>query len=229
MLAPVTAVMLAAAPATLLVWGGGKTPADAQKALDDWKSRSEGWLAFVKLADGFPRIVESKTVEGLNPGFHIVVLGACEDALKAQHVLDFFKQVEPAVYSKQATWADTTSCPGGQSGWEWSPEVARVKTKEHTLSGVLLFTESSPKMKVLLRYEPKGGEAKVSWLDEDGRDCDGAGPFEPRGAGLSFEQECITGRCTTEGRSSFRTTFTVKNGQVARTVKETVISKAWCD
>ena len=105
MLTLLLTVTLAAAPATLLVWGGGKTPEDAEKAMADYQAKvgSKKWVTLVKLADGFPKILQSDKVQGMNPGFHVVVLGACS-ASDTQSALDMFKVAEPAVYAKPVTW-----------------------------------------------------------------------------------------------------------------------------
>lgn len=230
MLSSLLALCLAAGPSTLLVWGGGKTPEEAAKSLAEWKAKSPGWLTYVQLASGYPRIIESKTVTGLNPGFHIVVLGACDDSTAGAHALDLFKVLEPSVYAKEVTWAEAPACPARAGDWDWSAEVARVKTKQGSLSGLLLFRETAPDMKAAIRAESTGGASTLKWFDETGSDCELAGPFESRGSGLAYESICITGRCTSNGSSKFRTTFTLKDGQVERSVKEVeVISKMICD
>ncbi|MER2559698.1 MAG: hypothetical protein ABTQ32_03205, partial [Myxococcaceae bacterium] len=50
MLSSLLALSLAAGPSTLLVWGGGKTPEEAQKSLAEWKAKSPQWLTYVQLA-----------------------------------------------------------------------------------------------------------------------------------------------------------------------------------
>lgn len=230
MLSSLLALSLAAGPSTLLVWGGGKTPEEAQKSLAEWKTKSPEWLTYVQLSNGYPRIIESKTVTGLNPGFHIVVLGACDDGIAGAHALDLFKLLEPSVYAKDVTWAEAPACPARVGDWEWSPEVARVKTKQGSLSGLLLFRENAPDVKVAIRSDIKGGASTLKWFDEKDGDCELAGPFEARGSGLAYESICITGRCTSNGSSKFRSTFSLKDGQIERTSNEVeVISKMFCD
>lgn len=230
MLSSLLALSLAAGPSTLLVWGGGKTPEEAQKSLAEWKTKSPPWLTYVQLAAGYPRIIESKTVAGLNPGFHIVVLGACEDGVAGAHALDLFKLLEPSVYSKDVTWAEASACPAPVDDWNWDAEVSRVKTKQGSLSGLLVFREKAPDLKAAIRVDQKGGASTLKWFDETGSDCELSSPLDSRGAGLAYESICITGRCTSNGSSKFRTTFTLKDGNVERAVKEVeVISKMFCD
>lgn len=230
MLSSLLALSLAAGPSTLLVWGGGKTPEEAAKSLADWKTKSPEWLTYVQLASGYPRIIESKTVTGLNPGFHIVVLGACDDGAAGLHALDLFKLLEPSVYAKDVTWAEAAACPAPVGDWNWSPEVARLKTKQGSLSGLLLFRENAPDLKAAIRADLKGAASTLKWFDETDSDCELADAFESSGGGLAFDSICITGRCTSNGTSKIRRTFALKDGQVVRTVKEVqVLSKMYCD
>ncbi len=230
MLSSLLALSLAAGPSTLLVWGGGKTPEEAAKSLADWKTKSPEWLTYVQLASGYPRIIESKTVTGLNPGFHIVVLGACDDGAAGLHALDLFKLLEPSVYAKDVTWAEAAACPAPVGDWNWSPVVVRVKTKQASLAGLLVFREKAPDMKAAIRIDIKGGASTLKWFDEGDSDCELAGAFDEWRGGIAYESICITGRCTSNGSSRFRTAFTVKDGEIARTVKEVeVISKMQCD
>lgn len=77
MIAAVLSFSLAAAPmeSRLFIASGAKTKAEAEQQLKALKKQSE-----LVLAPGYPKLVESKTIEGLNPGFFLVVFGACDDA-----------------------------------------------------------------------------------------------------------------------------------------------------
>jgi hypothetical protein len=230
MLSSLLALSLAAGPSTLLVWGGGKTPEEAAKSLAEWKTKSPEWLTYVQLADGYPRIIESKTVAGLNPGFHIVVLGACDDGGAGLHMLDLFKHLEPSVYAKEVTWAEASACPVPVGDWDWSSAILRVKTKQGSLSGLMLFRQKAPDMKVAIRTDIKGSASTLKWFDEGDSECELSGAFEERGSALAYETICITGRCTSNGSSKSRVSFTLKDGQIVRTVKEVeVISTMQCD
>jgi hypothetical protein len=67
---------LAASPleSRLFIASGATSKAEAQKQLAALKLPKE-----LVLAKGFPKLVESKSIEGLNAGFFLVVLGACDD------------------------------------------------------------------------------------------------------------------------------------------------------
>jgi len=76
----VAALVVAAAPSSrVFIAGGAKTKAEAQKLERALKLPKE-----LKLAAGFPKLLESKSVEGLNPGFFIVLLGSCGDGSAAE-------------------------------------------------------------------------------------------------------------------------------------------------
>jgi hypothetical protein len=93
--------------ARLLIWGGGATRADADASLATYRERAKEWDGVVTLAEGHPRIVESRSVPGLKPGFVVVVLGACAPEAGSKLLADF-KAFEPAVYSRDVTWSDST-------------------------------------------------------------------------------------------------------------------------
>lgn len=63
----------------LFIATGATSKAEAQRQLAALKLPAE-----LHLAKGFPQLVESKGVEGLNPGFFLVVLGACDDVTANQ-------------------------------------------------------------------------------------------------------------------------------------------------
>lgn len=122
--------------AQVLIWGGGANRAEAETALTGYREREKTWAGVLKLAQGYPRIVESQSVPGLKPGFVVVLLGACspEDGAK---VLGDFKAFEPAVYSRDVTWPEPLACP--KQGPERRVEqVKSWKKKEGTLTAVLL-------------------------------------------------------------------------------------------
>jgi hypothetical protein len=75
---------------TLVIWGGGKTPADAERAVKDFTDRG-----FKSSAP--PVRLFSSEVRGLNPGFHIAVLGACSPT-HGYALLRRVRQFYPGVY-----------------------------------------------------------------------------------------------------------------------------------
>lgn len=73
MLSLLLAVAVGGTPGSrLFIATGAKTKAEAEKLQKALVIPKE-----LRLTAGFPKLIESKTVEGLNPGFFLVVLGAC--------------------------------------------------------------------------------------------------------------------------------------------------------
>lgn len=111
------ATMLAAAPTAdsktrsrIFIAGGAKTQAEAQKLERAMVVPNE-----LKLSAGFPKLVDSKTIEGLNPGFFVIVLGVCGDTTAAEtgHSNGLAALVQrrlKGAYAKQVA-SRTLSCP----------------------------------------------------------------------------------------------------------------------
>lgn len=124
-------VILAAAPETesrLFIASGAKTEKDAQKLLTTLKVPPS-----LVLRTGFPKLVESAKVQGLNAGFWLVVLGACDDTNGVQrtHNAGLAALVGRALkgaYAKPVAKQPAGSCPiwieGGVAGAK--PEVAAL-------------------------------------------------------------------------------------------------------
>lgn len=80
MLSLLVAVAVAGAPGSrLFIASGARTRVSAETLRKGLVLPKE-----LRLAPGYPKLIESKSVEGLNPGFVLVVLGACDDATAAQ-------------------------------------------------------------------------------------------------------------------------------------------------
>jgi hypothetical protein len=75
---------------TLVIWGGGKAPEDAERAVKDFTDR--GFKSSTP-----PVRLFSTEVRGLNPGFHIAVLGACSPT-HGYALLRRVRQFYPGVY-----------------------------------------------------------------------------------------------------------------------------------
>lgn len=87
-------------PNRLVIWAGGKTEAEAQRALATFETRRKELLS-LQLASGYPKILDSSKVPGLNAGFFIVALGVCaSEADDGFALIDF---LAPSTYSKEVT------------------------------------------------------------------------------------------------------------------------------
>lgn len=109
LIAVVLLPMLAeAAPAKLLILGGGAKAEDAAKAIEGWGKVASEML--IEPATGFPKAVESATVNGLKPGFHVAVIGGCDDG-EGLRVLEATRQLYAGAYFRAVEWEGPLPCP----------------------------------------------------------------------------------------------------------------------
>jgi hypothetical protein len=102
-----TLVLLQAPTATAVIWGGGTSENAAAKSLELFEKKRKAW-DFISIAQGFPKIVASGSMPGLNPGFNVVLLGLCAKQSRAVDILDL---LEPALYVKSVPSSGIDSCP----------------------------------------------------------------------------------------------------------------------
>ena len=96
--------------ATVIIWGGGTTLAEAEGSLARLEIEKPKLAeAGLKLPEGLPRIDASERYPGLNPGFHIVVLGVCDEAAAADRLLAL-RRTHPFIYGRTAK-ASRIECP----------------------------------------------------------------------------------------------------------------------
>lgn len=98
-------------PLEVLIMGGGAQPADAEAALARARAEAEVLEAIAPLASGFPVVRRSDELEGLRPGFHVVLLGFCPKQDVAAR-LDLLRPLFPGTYSRPVKVAlDGPACP----------------------------------------------------------------------------------------------------------------------
>jgi hypothetical protein len=125
----------AAPPLHLLIFAGGKTEADAQRALASFKKLEPLVAKVATLPAGYPRVVESRTLPGLAPGFFIVALGLCA---APGEPLARLKAVYPGTYTKLLTGeAGAEACPK-PSGVSVSAPEATAKLGGLVLNAAML-------------------------------------------------------------------------------------------
>lgn len=120
-------VALSAAPvleSRLFIATGAKTEAEAKKALSTLSLPDS-----LVLRKGYPRLVESRTVPGLNPGFWLVVLGACSDVGRWPSHNDglaaLIQRGHKGAYAKAVGAQAAGSCPlWVEGGLKENPAVA---------------------------------------------------------------------------------------------------------
>jgi hypothetical protein len=128
--------------AQVIIWGGGKTPEEASKALERFQAEREGLEAILTPGEGYPRVVASDTLPGLNPGFHVVVLGACTPE-QAKEPLESLQAFKAGVYARAVKMAlGTGSCPKLEYNLV-SADLVRLTQKPFELTAASFMTAAS--------------------------------------------------------------------------------------
>ncbi|NMO17071.1 hypothetical protein HPC49_11445 [Pyxidicoccus fallax] len=135
----------------LVILGGGKAPADAEAVVKNARTPKE-----LALAAGYPRVVESASVKGLNPGFFIAVAGACASkraAEEARDVLGFLSLDGVYLREVQVPEEQLKDCPRLQPAelGNFDPSSFRVVKKAP------LDTARPTLTWVIRKTRPKGG------------------------------------------------------------------------
>lgn len=187
-------------PATLLIWGGGKTRAEAETALTAFRAASKQW-PFFRWEPLWPQLLESGKVPGLKAGSFVVALGVCFPP-EAEPLVAALKVLEPAVTQRPVTWSTPLPCPQSADTWTWG-----APARSKNLAAVA-FAQGEAKLVIAARTD---ANARLQLLD--GGSCD-SGAFVPGKTGLMMEVTCVTGRCAKKGRSIFTLSLAVLEGAV---------------
>ncbi|WP_224367138.1 hypothetical protein [Hyalangium versicolor] len=125
-----------------LVWGGGKDEAAAQEWRRRWDEEQKSIKAPVSLGEGFPKIVSSASVPGMNPGFEIVLLGFCRKD-ESEPVRQFLKALYPFIYERPVK-VETNACPTWADEGERTVEAPSVlKVRGATITVVVAPVKDS--------------------------------------------------------------------------------------
>lgn len=100
MLTLLTGLALAAPNAWLVIADGATDPAGGQAKLDAYVAAGHPAPA------GWPRLVDSATVEGLNPGFHITAVAAAPRQDAADALVAELKARGVGAYARHVAWPD---------------------------------------------------------------------------------------------------------------------------
>src|SRR5438309_793706 len=110
-LAAVLWAALAAAEPQMIFWGGGKSAADGDAAAADWKVASPLLLHLFAPGPGYPKLVDTSKVAGLEPGSHLLALGVCSAPDVALR-LQVLKPASPRAFALPVrVAADSVECP----------------------------------------------------------------------------------------------------------------------
>jgi hypothetical protein len=172
MVLAVSLLLLAAAPdagAVAVIWGGGKDATAAHESLARWEAEKRLLGELVTFAPGFPKMVSSTTVPGLNPGFHIVLLGFCSRE-EGQSERAYLQALYPFTYEKPVKDVESACPVWVEPSKERAVESRRtVKGVRFTLSVVVL---ARPELPDIGEVPPEGVPAR--WLSVVARDGAGA-------------------------------------------------------
>lgn len=85
----------------MIIYGGGKTPADARAAYDEYVSRDQSRFgaAGILSSPDYPRLLRSETVSGLRPGYFILALGVCDRA-EGQRMVQRMSKLKQGIYGR---------------------------------------------------------------------------------------------------------------------------------
>lgn len=217
----------AAEPMTLLIFAGGATADDARAALTSFEKLRPLVARVITLPAGEPRVVESSTLPGLKPGFHVVTLGLCRapaDALAA------LKAVYPGTYARPLT---------GDAGPERCPTVtdAQVAAVEPTVKvgsvvvNAFTVTETSEDDR---GHEVKNGTVGVVVVDKksglvlDAVSVEGAS-VSASGDGPSGREYLTCGVAVSAERAGFVVVRSCTDERTGCARKEAEIPREWTE
>lgn len=216
--------------ARALIWGGGTTPEAGAAAMKSFDDAAEQVKALLELSPGYPKLVESASVAGLKPGFHVVLLGLCavDDAVIP---LGLLKSVDPKAYARPVQLQSAATCPKPAKGWTVKSAQA-VSVDGNTLTTHVALGDAGA-WRILTSLRDSGGE----WLDFkalDDSECDGErGSSEPAatvdGAAVKVDVTCYYPGCTTLSEQAFTWRFEVKGKRLKQSLKKGKYVKGECD
>ncbi|MDY7229372.1 hypothetical protein [Hyalangium rubrum] len=125
-----------------LIWKGAKSKAEAEAQRSAWDGINNllAKTGFV-LAEGHPRLIESKTLPGLKPGFWVWLLGVCPSD-EAGSLLEQIKVLSPETYSREVkVSAKMLACPS-KEGPALEARNERLKLPDGATLRVITHEES---------------------------------------------------------------------------------------
>ena len=148
----------AANNAVAIIWKGAKTQAEAEAQKPAWSGLNAVFAkAGLKFPDGHPKLVESKTLPGLKPGFWVWLLGVCAPNA-APPIVNQLKLLAPETYSREVQVSPKQrACPRQEEG---DPLKARDET---------LQLPSGETLRVFTREESKNVDEHEGIWDDSTR------------------------------------------------------------
>ncbi|MFT3711023.1 MAG: hypothetical protein QM817_25635 [Archangium sp.] len=204
-----------------LIWGGGATPDDAAAALKNFRETPQV-SQLLEFSAGYPKIVESKSVAGLKPGFHVVLLGVC-GADESVVPLSALKAMQPQVYARPVQITER-NCPKLNAQW-------KAETKVNGQVTSIGLTGPYGSWKILVSLLDANGEI-IDFKAVSDADC-------PRGADLhgwdatsestTVSYTCMEAGCTAPDETDMDETFTVVKKRLKQKTGRGAYRKGMCD
>jgi hypothetical protein len=216
----------------VVIWGGGKTEAEAQAVLAEWEREREALGKAVALAPGYPKIASSEEFPGLNPGYRVVVSAVCPGS-RLKEPMKILQAFRAGAYAKAVKpKSGLAACPT-------VPEQMNLLEVERARAGALELTvmklghpDRVPWRSLAVLRDGKGKGRLLDWKHANNNAAtaiDGGNCFDAelvrRGSGLGFDLRCGAGRgggaisswpkWLTYRISKGRITVTEKQGRVA--------------
>lgn len=208
--------------AEVIIAAGAKTPGELDDELAAWTERR------LPLDAGFPQVFPSDRLPGLNPGWHVLVLGICEEGVGRTWAAAC-RSMQRDVYVRTVTVrADRLRCPWSAEPWDML-QPARAETPEGTL------VARSLERTVSVELRSASGEL-VDWkhMDLPGGDeahplpCDGL-EVKADGPTIRASYTCYTPYCTTPSATDMGTVFRVEKGKIRSREYEGEHRRGECD
>lgn len=133
-----------ATEAQALIWMGATSQQEAEPLRSTWEVAAPVLeSAGVRPAEGYPKLLESRKVAGLKPGFWVWVVGFCA-AEESRQVLSQLKEVYPGAYARAVQVPEEQlACPT-REGPALSSESLRMKVPQGVVRVVSLVQSSAP-------------------------------------------------------------------------------------
>ncbi len=187
--------------AVALVWGGGKDAAAAQEWRRRWDDEQKSVEVPLTLGQGFPKVLSSGSVSGMNPGFEVVILGFCKPD-EGEPLRRFLKALYPFVYEKPVK-VEALACPDWADGEARTVEAPSVlKARGATLTVAVASMEdkpSAPATTQLVRVVARDGKSQLldaytvddDWNGSQNNGCETS--VEVEAAQVVLERTCTHG------------------------------------
>lgn len=204
-----------------LIWGGGATPEDAAAALKNFRE-TDSVNRFFEFTSGYPKVVESKSLAGLKPGFHVVLLGVC-GADESVLALSALKSLQPQVYARPVQITER-NCPKLKAEWKSETKVNGSVTSIGLVGPYGSWT-------ILVSLLDASGEI-VDFKSVSDADCTRGAElhgWDATSESTTVSYTCMEIGCTAPDETDIDETFTVVKKRLKQKTNRGAYRKGMCD